>query len=79
LECDFLLGITPVKHGALLSMRGRRERERAFSSPMKATIRAVMIGLGASAVQESSEFKQRLCSLVDILGRLAAASAFATE
>lgn len=33
----------PLDHGALLSMRGRRERYQAFSSQMKASIRSVMI------------------------------------
>jgi hypothetical protein len=33
---------TSLKHGALLSFRGRRERYRAFSSQVKATNRAVM-------------------------------------
>ena len=33
-----LLETSPLLHGALLSVRGRRERNRAFSSPIVATI-----------------------------------------
>jgi hypothetical protein len=33
----------PFLHGALLSVRGRRERNRAFTSQIKATYRAVMV------------------------------------
>jgi hypothetical protein len=33
----------PLVHGALLSLRGRRERNRAFSSPMNTSGRSVVM------------------------------------
>lgn len=45
-----LLEITPLGHQALLSVRGRRERNQAFSSPIKAESRAVVVDNSAMAV-----------------------------
>src|SRR5579871_2904857 len=42
-----LLETTSLRHGALLSVRGRRERNRAFTSQIKATDRTVMSAMWA--------------------------------
>ncbi|MDA9403320.1 hypothetical protein XH79_31910 [Bradyrhizobium sp. CCBAU 45389] len=42
LKAQLLLETSSRGHGTLLSMRGRRERKSAFSSPIVARVRAAM-------------------------------------